>query len=826
MPYPTHASVSDAESSDASEVQGIDSQAEYKGFIDVVELHTLGSSRGIEVMPVEEFVPSKRKKGATAKAANNVNAYKDYALVLRRVWEQNKKTPNLLRIDLEIQSERLCKAYREIAADCYDEGDYGACPIKMRTPFRNLFFHRHAIKALAHDDTIDEDLRRDANVLDDFVENNGLLRSIVHDYNKFAPEGTIPSEILWTVFRPNGLVVVDAGGIKECWICRDVQINNTWGGYKWIIVGLRVGYNGHQLGLERKSYSFPSLGQKLCTISDLPVVPVEYCRDWPEIKKTLVQRSAHQQDIFGPRFDSFKPQMYHGVTWDRDPVFFDTLVDSTLLAEQIDERVMVDFQGMRKGHAPPPGFIEMIRIKARQSKAKTRETPRGMLFLDVVVPPPPRYPLQPPGMSRPPPRMPPSAGPGHPAYPNIVDVPVYHSYQPPRSQRHRRGRRARSAYSSDSDSDSDSEWELTGYDTPTFDPENNAGLMEYRTFGSSQDAKEVVDTHEDDLSGLCRVAEDVYHISEDDFQLLFPALIPAFGLKGKKWLWVLSDKLEDIKWNMAAFEALQLEGGTKDLIQALVRGHKSKAAFDDVIPGKGQGLVFLLHGKPGLGKTLTAESVADYLERPLYTIEGGELSTNAADLETDLNGIFDLTRRWDAVMLLDEADVLLCKRKSSEMDRNAVVAVFLRKIEYLQGVLFLTTNRRRDFDDAFKSRIHLTVSYPDLSEVAQSAIWKRLIATNMDVKVDSLWSEEAFAALGKLGLNGRTIRNFLRTAVSFAHSRDEALGVGHVLEIIQTELKGEGFNVFSLTAEEHAGLAKTHEALNELQRLVDYSEAQ
>lgn len=107
-------------------------------------------------------------------------------------------------------------------------------------------------------------------------------------------------------------------------------------------------------------------------------------------------------------------------------------------------------------------------------------------------------------------------------------------------------------------------------------------------------------------------------------------------------------------------------------------------------------------------------------------------------------------------MLLDEADVLLCRRKSSEMDRNAVVAVFLRKIEYLQGVLFLTTNRHADFDDAFKSRIHLTVSYPDLSEEAQSVIWKGLIANNKTIEVDDLWDDHVFAVLGKLGLNVRS----------------------------------------------------------------------
>lgn len=71
---------------------------------------------------------------------------------------------------------------------------------------------------------------------------------------------------------------------------------------------------------------------------------------------------------------------------------------------------------------------------------------------------------------------------------------------------------------------------------------------------------------------------------------------------------------------------------------------------------------------------VTLESVADYLERPLYSISGGELSTEVTQLEERLNLIFRLTKRWNAVTLLDEADVLLGKRNSAEMDRNAIVA--------------------------------------------------------------------------------------------------------------------------------------------------------
>lgn len=68
------------------------------------------------------------------------------------------------------------------------------------------------------------------------------------------------------------------------------------------------------------------------------------------------------------------------------------------------------------------------------------------------------------------------------------------------------------------------------------------------------------------------------------------------------------------------------------------------------------------------------ESVADYLERPLYAISGGELGTEVSAVEEQLERIFNLAKRWNAVTLLDEADVLLCKRSSAEMDRNAIVA--------------------------------------------------------------------------------------------------------------------------------------------------------
>lgn len=65
----------------------------------------------------------------------------------------------------------------------------------------------------------------------------------------------------------------------------------------------------------------------------------------------------------------------------------------------------------------------------------------------------------------------------------------------------------------------------------------------------------------------------------------------------------------DIQWNGNAFESLVLPPSHKELILSFVKGQiDHKDDFDDIIEGKGQGIVILLAGVPGVGKTLTAES--------------------------------------------------------------------------------------------------------------------------------------------------------------------------------------------------------------------------
>ena len=129
--------------------------------------------------------------------------------------------------------------------------------------------------------------------------------------------------------------------------------------------------------------------------------------------------------------------------------------------------------------------------------------------------------------------------------------------------------------------------------------------------------------------------------------------------------------------------------------------------YDDIIEGKGQGLIGLFAGGPGCGKTLTVEAVAQETKKPLYMVSAGELGSEPSTVDRRLSRVLDLSYRWDAILLLDEADVFLQRRSNQSNFRNPMVSIFLRQVEYFKGIMILTTNRVDDCDPAFESIIRI-----------------------------------------------------------------------------------------------------------------------
>ena len=282
--------------------------------------------------------------------------------------------------------------------------------------------------------------------------------------------------------------------------------------------------------------------------------------------------------------------------------------------------------------------------------------------------------------------------------------------------------------------------------------------------------------------------------------LIASPLVVGFSFTEKMWLEFAVSKIGEIRWNTDAFDSLILPNNQKGIVKAMVSSHAfhPSRSIDDIIAGKGKGLVAVLHGGPGLGKTLTVESIADLLKRPLYMVSAGDLGTNSSTLERELQSILDIAHAWGAVLLLDEADVFLEKRSTHDIHRNALVSIFLRLLEYFQGILFLTTNRVEVFDDAFVSRIHLSLRYSELSTKAKKAVWNTFI--NMVREAEGMEVEDIeerdLDDLSRRALNGRQIKNIVRAAQALAIHEDVALGMVHirtVLDVAQTferDLKG------------------------------------
>ncbi|KAL9181683.1 hypothetical protein ACHAXT_012026 [Thalassiosira profunda] len=163
-----------------------------------------------------------------------------------------------------------------------------------------------------------------------------------------------------------------------------------------------------------------------------------------------------------------------------------------------------------------------------------------------------------------------------------------------------------------------------------------------------------------------------------------------------------------INFQEKAFEQLVLADEKKELIRAVARNAGGGSKFDssgdlfddddededneglDVVANKGAASIFLLSGPPGCGKTLTAEAIAELLKKPLYVVTAGDLGITAAEVEKSFGSVLDLCSTWDALVLVDEADIFLEERSSTEIQRNALVCVMLRLLEYYHGCLFLS----------------------------------------------------------------------------------------------------------------------------------------
>lgn len=303
------------------------------------------------------------------------------------------------------------------------------------------------------------------------------------------------------------------------------------------------------------------------------------------------------------------------------------------------------------------------------------------------------------------------------------------------------------------------------------DQKESSGGREERVTGNywKDQACQVEGSPDDDDTDIKPGDED-----EDQERLVIPPDVPlcpalvCFDLKRQKRMKIHTDQLTEYKYKTDMADKLILPQDVRDLVDIMVSGYGS---FRDIVGKKGGGAVVLCAGPPGTGKTLTSEVYSEAMKRPLYSVQCSQLGLTPDDLEKQLMICFARAARWNAILLLDEADVYVAAR-GSNLEQNAIVGVFLRVLEYYGGVLFMTTNRSDLVDDAVASRCLARITYDIPTPENQKRIWLTL-SKNAGIDIAEREVDKIVAEFPRL--SGRDVKNLLKLGAMYANARSKPI---------------------------------------------------
>jgi hypothetical protein len=294
----------------------------------------------------------------------------------------------------------------------------------------------------------------------------------------------------------------------------------------------------------------------------------------------------------------------------------------------------------------------------------------------------------------------------------------------------------------------------------------------YKYFWTLKDHTDIINQESKRLGRKRKLDKDDHEDLLEDLDVPTPEIeipihpyLAVFDLKKHLRLKIHVAFLADYRYDKGIIDRLILPSEMKDLVRMLIEHEEAK--FQDIVEGKSGGAVVLLTGRPGVGKTLTAEVYAESEERGLYSVQCSQLGTDPDKLEEELLKVFTRAQRWGAVLLLDEADVYV-RERGADLHQNAIVGVFLRVLEYQGNVLFLTTNRPEDVDDAIASRCVARLNYKPPTDEDQARIW-RVLADAFKIELPD--EEIGWIVSNSSGISGRDVKNLLKLAALVAKGR-------------------------------------------------------
>ncbi|KAK2058630.1 P-loop containing nucleoside triphosphate hydrolase protein [Colletotrichum caudatum] len=669
-----------------------------------------------------------------------------FAFILRKNIYENKfspyQTPNGSEID--IVSANLWNLLKKYLGH-FPYHIFREDPVTLSSPYDHIVYQYDDLLAEAEKAEEDEEnmqARKDLKLLLDTIRTSSGDEKLDKyfkmrpNYKKQTPN-TIQFEDMWTVFPPGMLVYGKPfQGEDQVFVVKDNQMFWPWRDpsmrepLPWKLDAWSYDWKDGSFSRTLFTLEFEQFDGHL-PLTSLPFYPFDLCKEKEKVREKLIERGQKFRNICNARNDS-RLFNYQGLS----------ILETKGFSGMKQDQEMDDFDLRSASSFHMADMARMYGFPQRQPNESASTAAKSVNIQSRVM----------------------------------VDYDAFSQYG---------GADGRNGGLKPS---------LGGTGCGCSDCQENDGLVKrYRTRFDDRKFVKPDSTWDDEQYLMCPPRVLGYILQQKQWAQLQVTQLQFLKAENQGTAWESRLKLADDIDNTKIKRGKKEENTTKALLLDLVRSHASTTArknnveeeddkleVNDIISGKGKGLIILLYGPPGVGKTSTAETIAIATRKPLFSISVADVGTKAKHVEANLQRVFDLATKWQAILLIDEADVFLESRGRGNVirstDKNALVSVFLRVLEYYQGIMFLTTNQIAEFDVAIPSRIHIAIRYETLKEKQMEAIFtgfldeldeKGLIDKYEDIKE---WLEEV---VYKEGFDGRQIRNIVTTALGLARAESD-----------------------------------------------------
>jgi hypothetical protein len=233
------------------------------------------------------------------------------------------------------------------------------------------------------------------------------------------------------------------------------------------------------------------------------------------------------------------------------------------------------------------------------------------------------------------------------------------------------------------------------------------------------------------------------------------------------------------------------------LFEARERARFWEAAGPRRLFPRGRGLVALMAGPPGTGKTMAAQVIAAELGLDLFRIDlASVVSKYIGETAKNLRSLFARAAEMSAVLLFDEADALFSKRTevrdSHDRYANADTNYLLQQLEEFEGIALLASNKFGNMDAAFTRRIRYVLEFRPPQAAERLALWRRTMAEIAGETLEQAALPQLRAAAELVELSGAQIKLAVLGAVLISRRAGKPLRGEHLCIALQRELAKQG----------------------------------